>query len=226
MLNFRQIHKLLFNFLLLYPSKSKIIFVKHNFEICMSKILITFIIAILIVFGGIFMDLSSKQETNIKNGNIYQFTAKTIDGEEKSLAEYKGKVLLIVNVASKCGFTKQYTGLQELYEKYKDKGFEILAFPCNQFGGQEPGTNEEIKEFCTSNFNVTFQLFDKIDVNGDNAHPLYKYLTSQISGFITDAIKWNFTKFLVDKKGNVIQRFAPQTEPKSIAEQIEKLLKS
>lgn len=156
--------------------------------------------------------------------NIYNFTAKTIDGADKSLADYKGKVLLIVNVASKCGFTKQYSGLEALYKKYKDKGVEILAFPCNQFGSQEPGTSKDIQEFCSINFGVSFQLFDKIDVNGDNAHPVYKYLTKAKGGIITDAIKWNFTKFLIDKNGNVVDRFAPQTTPESIEKEIDKLL--
>jgi glutathione peroxidase len=156
--------------------------------------------------------------------SIYNFTAKTITGEEKSLADYKGKVLLIVNVASKCGFTPQYKGLQELYETYKDKGLEILAFPCNQFLGQEPGTNEEIKEFCERNYGVTFPLFAKIDVNGPNAHPLYQYLTKEAPGFLTGAIKWNFTKFLVDREGNVVKRFAPATKPEELKEEIEKLL--
>ncbi len=192
----------------------------------MNKFVLLTLIPVFIIIGGLFMTMVSQQDPFIKNGSIYQFTAKTIDGDEKTLADYKGQVLLIVNVASKCGYTKQYKGLQEIYEKYKDNGFEILAFPCNQFGGQEPGTNEEIKEFCSTNFNVTFQLFDKIEVNGDNAHPLYKYLTSQKGGLITDEIKWNFTKFLVDKEGNVVERFAPQTEPSSIAEKIERLLKS
>jgi glutathione peroxidase len=155
---------------------------------------------------------------------IYNFTAKTITGEEKSLADYKGKVLLIVNVASKCGFTPQYKGLQELYETYKDQGFEILAFPCNQFLNQEPGTDEEIKEFCELNYGVTFPLFAKIDVNGPNAHPLYQYLTKEAPGFLTGAIKWNFTKFLVDREGNVVKRFAPATKPVELKEEIEKLL--
>ena len=126
--------------------------------------------------------------------------------------------------ASKCGFTKQYSGLESLYKKYKDKGVEILAFPCNQFGSQEPGTSEDIKEFCSVNFGVSFQLFEKVDVNGDNAHPLYKYLTKAKGGIITDAIKWNFTKFLIDREGNVVDRFAPQTTPESIEKEIEKLL--
>ena len=155
---------------------------------------------------------------------IYDFTAKTIEGTDKPLTDYKGKILLVVNVASKCGFTKQYSGLESLYKKYKDKGVEILAFPCNQFGSQEPGTSEDIKEFCSVNFGVSFQLFEKVDVNGDNAHPIYKYLTKAKGGIITDAIKWNFTKFLIDREGNVVDRFAPQTTPESIEKEIEKLL--
>lgn len=155
---------------------------------------------------------------------IYDFTAKTIEGTDKPLSDYKGKILLVVNVASKCGFTKQYSGLESLYKKYKDKGVEILAFPCNQFGSQEPGTSEDIKEFCSVNFGVSFQLFEKVDVNGDNAHPIYKYLTKAKGGIITDAIKWNFTKFLIDREGNVVDRFAPQTTPESIEKEIEKLL--
>lgn len=158
------------------------------------------------------------------NDNIYQFKARSIDGEEISLKKYEGKVLLIVNVASKCGFTKQYEGLQKLYEKYKDNDFMILGFPCNQFANQEPGTNEEIKQFCTINYGVTFDLFDKIDVNGENAHPLYKYLSSKAPGFLGDSIKWNFTKFLVDKNGNVLKRYAPQTEPKHIEPDILELI--
>ncbi len=158
--------------------------------------------------------------------SIYNINVKTIDGEEKDLSEYKGKVLLIVNVASKCGFTKQYKELESVYEKYKDKGFVILGFPCNQFAGQEPGTNSEIKEFCRSNFGVSFPMFDKIEVNGDNTHPLYKLLKDEKAGFIgTKSIKWNFTKFLVDKNGNVVDRFAPQTTPESLSKDIEKLLK-
>lgn len=156
--------------------------------------------------------------------SIYDFKAKTIEGVDKSMADYKGKVILVVNVASKCGFTKQYEGLQALYSKYKDRGLEILGFPCNQFGSQEPGTNEEIKSFCSLNYGVNFQIFDKIDVNGDNAHPIYKYLTKAKGGVITDGIKWNFTKFLIDKQGNVVDRFAPTTSPESLEDDIEKLL--
>jgi glutathione peroxidase len=158
---------------------------------------------------------------------IYEFSAKTIQGKEQSLAEYKGKVVLIVNTASKCGFTPQYTGLEALYEKYKDQGFVILGFPCNQFGAQEPGSETEIEQFCQVNYGVKFPMFGKIDVNGSNAHPLYKFLTSEKPGILgTEAIKWNFTKFLVDKNGNPVKRYAPNIKPEDIADDIEKLLKA
>lgn len=180
--------------------------------------------------------------------NVYDFTVKTNRGEEKSLADYKGKVLVIVNTASKCGFTPQYDELQKLYAKYKDKGFEILGFPCNQFAGQEPGTNDEVQNFCRLNYGVTFQLFEKGDVRGENAQPLFKYLTEQkgFAGFDEkhpvaaplmkalkenfpeylegDSIKWNFTKFLIDREGNVVARFEPTTVPSDMAADIEKLL--
>jgi len=157
--------------------------------------------------------------------SIYDITVKTIRGEEKSMADYKGKVLLIVNTASKCGFTPQYKELQELYDEYKDKGFEVLAFPCNQFGQQEPGSESEIERFCQLNYGVTFPMFAKVDVNGENAHPLFVYLTEKVPGILgTKAIKWNFTKFLVDKNGNVVSRFAPQTKPSELKQEIEKLL--
>jgi glutathione peroxidase len=157
--------------------------------------------------------------------SVYDFTVKTIRGEEKSMADYKGKVLLIVNTASKCGFTPQYKELQELYDEYKDKGFEVLGFPCNQFGQQEPGTESEIESFCQLNYGVTFPLFAKIDVNGANAHPLFVYLTEKAPGILgTKSIKWNFTKFLVDKNGNVVSRFAPKTKPSELKQEIEKLL--
>ncbi|RKQ30884.1 glutathione peroxidase [Oceanobacillus halophilus] len=156
--------------------------------------------------------------------SIYKFSATTIDGEEKSFEAYKGKVLLIVNTASKCGFTPQFEGLEKLYEKYKDQGLEVLGFPCNQFGSQDPGTEEEIASFCQKNYGVNFQMFSKIDVNGDHAHPLFKYLTTQAKGLLSEKIKWNFTKFLVDRNGDVINRFAPQTKPESLEKDIEKLL--
>lgn len=156
--------------------------------------------------------------------SIYDFKATTIQGEEKSLADYKGKPVLIVNTASKCGFTPQFEGLQKLYEEYKDSGFEILGFPCNQFGNQDPGENEEIEGFCQINYGVTFQMFSKVNVKGDNAHPLFVYLTNEAKGMLTKQIKWNFTKFLVDKEGHVVKRFAPQTKPVEIKGDIEKIL--
>lgn len=177
--------------------------------------------SILIVFLIIFNILSM----SAKDSYIYSIKVKTIDGKEQALSEYKGKVILIVNVASKCGFAKQYKALEELYDKYKNKGFVILGFPCNQFGEQEPGTNEEIKQFCSVNYGVSFPLFEKLDVNGDNTHPLYKYLKNAKPGLLgSQSIKWNFTKFLVDKYGNVVYRFASQTTPESLSDDIEKLL--
>lgn len=156
---------------------------------------------------------------------IYDFKVKTIEGQEATLEQYKGKVLLIVNVASKCGFTPQYDGLEALYKKYKDKGFVVLGFPCNQFGSQEPGTEAEIQNFCRVNFGVTFPMFSKLNVNGNDTHPLYVYLKSEKPGILgSEAIKWNFTKFLVDKNGKVVQRFGSSASPESIEEDIEKLL--
>ena len=156
---------------------------------------------------------------------IYDFKVKTIEGEETTLSPYKNNVLLIVNVASKCGFTPQYDGLEALYQKYKEKGFFVLGFPCNQFGSQEPGTEEEIQNFCRVNFGVTFPMFSKIDVNGDTTHPLYQYLKSEQPGFLgTEMIKWNFTKFLVDREGNVVKRFGSATKPEEIQKDIESLL--
>ena len=152
--------------------------------------------------------------------SIYDFSVKDIDHEEISLEKFKGKTLLIVNVASRCGFTSQYTGLQSLYEKYKDKGFEILAFPCNQFGSQEKGTNDEIKEFCSTEYNVSFKLFDKIEVIGDNASPLFKKL-SQDAG---REIQWNFTKYLINKDGDFVRGFGTQKKPEEIEEHIVKIL--
>lgn len=156
---------------------------------------------------------------------VYDFSAKTITGEEKSLKDYKGKALLIVNVASKCGFTPQYKGLQEVYDKYKDQGLEILGFPCNQFGGQEPSTEADITSFCELNYGVNFPMFAKVDVKGDKAHPLYTYMTEQAPGLLgMKAVKWNFTKFLIGKDGKVVGRFAPQTKPVDLEVEIEKVL--
>jgi len=149
--------------------------------------------------------------------SIYDFEVKTISGETITMDTFKNKLLLIVNVASKCGFTNQYEGLEALYQKYKDKGFVILGFPCNQFLAQEPLSEDEIKSFCSINYGVTFPMFAKIDVNGENAHPLYKYLKEAQKGLLgSEAIKWNFTKFLVDKNGTVVNRFAPATKPESL----------
>ena len=148
--------------------------------------------------------------------SIYDFSVKTRDGKEVSLNDYKGKALLIVNTATGCGFTPQYRGLQELYNKYKDKGFEILDFPCNQFANQAPGNNEEIHTFCTGRFGITFPQFAKIDVNGKNEDPLYTYLKKQKGGLCTSKIKWNFTKFLVAKDGTILKRFAPTATQESI----------
>jgi len=147
---------------------------------------------------------------------LYDYEVKDGNGQMVSLKKYEGKVLLIVNTATGCGFTPQYEGLQDLYEKYKEKGFEILDFPCNQFGHQAPGTEEEIQDFCQSKFGVTFPMFSKIDVNGKNEILLYTYLKSQQKGFIASTIKWNFTKFLVDRNGSVVERFAPTVEPEKI----------
>lgn len=157
--------------------------------------------------------------------SVYDFSVKAADGKETPLAKYKGQVTLIVNVASKCGFTPQYDGLEALYEKYKDKGFTVLGFPCNQFGAQEPGSDSEIQEFCRLNHGVKFPIMAKIDVNGGQADPLYKHLKETAPGLLgTEAIKWNFTKFLVGKDGRVLERFAPQTEPATLAKDVEKAL--
>ena len=157
--------------------------------------------------------------------SIYDFSAKTLQGRDVSLSEYRGKAMLIVNTASKCGFTPQYEGLEALYENIGKRGLVILGFPCNQFGRQEPGSAEEIGAFCQMNYGVTFPMFDKIEVNGPNAHPLYDYLKGERPGILgIKNIKWNFTKFLVDKEGKVVDRFAPQTKPKDIATAIEKVL--
>ena len=149
--------------------------------------------------------------------NIYDFSATTIDGDEQPLAAYKGKALLVVNVASKCGFTPQYKGLEALYEKFRERGLVVLGFPCDQFGHQEPGDEEEIKNFCSLNYDVQFPLFAKVDVNGAGTHPLYQYLKSEAKGLLgSELIKWNFTKFLVDRNGKVVRRFAPTDTPEGI----------
>jgi glutathione peroxidase len=156
---------------------------------------------------------------------LYDFQMKLPGSQQQAMAEHEGKVILIVNTASKCGFTPQYTGLEELYRKYKDKGFEILAFPCNQFGAQEPGDEEEIKNFCAINYDVSFPLMAKVDVNGSNADPLWNYLKQQQAGLMgSRGIKWNFTKFLVDRAGNVVARHGPQVKPETLASDIEALL--
>ena len=156
--------------------------------------------------------------------SIYDFTVKGRAGEDVSLSTYKGKVLLVVNTATGCGFTPQYEGLQKLYDKHKDKGFEILDFPCNQFANQAPGTIEEIQSFCTLNYGTTFPRFAKIDVNGKNASDLFKFLKKEKKSALGSSIKWNFTKFLIDREGNVVKRFAPTDTPESIEQDIVTLL--
>ncbi len=156
---------------------------------------------------------------------IHEFTAERLAGDSQPLAEYAGKVLLIVNTASNCGFTPQYEELEALYQDYRERGLVVLGFPCNQFGAQEPGTADEIASFCQKNYGVSFPMFAKIEVNGDDAHPLYQYLKKAAPGLLgSEAIKWNFTKFLVNREGEVIERYAPATPPKSIAGDLEKLL--
>ena len=156
---------------------------------------------------------------------VYDFEAKTIDGSQQKLDAYAGKVLLIVNVASKCGFTPQYKGLEALWRKYKDQNFAVLGFPCDQFGHQEPGDENEIKNFCSLNYDVKFPLFAKIEVNGANTHPLYKYLKAQAKGLLgSESIKWNFTKFLIDRGHRVLRRYAPNDKPESLAADIEAAL--
>ncbi|MBJ9953726.1 MULTISPECIES: glutathione peroxidase [Acinetobacter] len=156
--------------------------------------------------------------------NIYQFEAELLEGENKSFSDFEGKVLLIVNTASKCGFTPQFAGLEKLYEKYKDQGLEVLGFPCNQFGGQDPGTNEQIGSYCQRNYGVSFPMFAKVNVKGPEAHVIFRYLTNNSKGILGNGIKWNFTKFLINKKGEVINRYAPTTKPEDIEQDIEKAL--
>ena len=159
------------------------------------------------------------------NAQFYNFTAKTLQGKELSMETYKGKTILVVNTASKCGLTPQFEGLENLNQKYKDKGLVILGFPCNQFANQEPGDEKSISEGCVLNYGVTFQMFAKIDVNGENTHPIYKYLKSQLSGFFGSKRKWNFTKFLIDANGNPVKRFSPTTKPEKIDLYLQKILK-
>ena len=157
--------------------------------------------------------------------NIYDIQVTNIKGEQTSIEDYRGKVLLIVNTASKCGFTPQFAGLEKLYENYKDKGLEVLGFPCNQFLSQDPGSDDQISEFCSLNYGVSFPMFSKVDVNGSEAHPLFDYLKTEAKGlFGSEKIKWNFTKFLVDREGNVVKRFASKDKPESIRRAIEALL--
>jgi glutathione peroxidase len=157
--------------------------------------------------------------------SIYDYSALSLEGNEKPLTEFRGQVLLVVNVASKCGFTPQYQGLEALFQKFHAKGFAVLGFPCNQFGGQEPGSSEEIAGFCTSTYGVSFPMFAKINVNGAETHPVYQFLKEEKKGlFGTEAIKWNFTKFLIDRQGHVTGRYAPTTKPEDLEKDIEKLL--
>lgn len=157
--------------------------------------------------------------------NIYQYSAQRIDGKEQALADYQGQVLLIVNTASQCGFTPQFAGLEELYQRYQTQGFSVLGFPCNQFGGQDPDSNANIQQFCQVNYGVSFPMFAKIEVNGEQAHPLFQYLKSHATGLLgSEMIKWNFTKFLIAKDGTVFKRYAPTTKPEDISNDIEQLL--
>ena len=156
--------------------------------------------------------------------NFYDFKAKKMNGQEVSMEDYKGKVVVIVNTASKCGFTPQFKELEEIYKEYNEQGFEILGFPCNQFKSQDPATNEEINNFCQLNYGVTFTMFEKINVNGEDAHPLYKFLQNEAKGILGGKIKWNFTKFLINREGEVIERYAPATAPVKMKKDIEKLL--
>ena len=155
---------------------------------------------------------------------LHDFTMTTLEGEERSLADYAGKVVLVVNTASQCGLTPQFEGLERLYQDYGDDGLVVLGFPCNQFGAQEPGTAEEIGSFCQRNYGVSFPMFEKIEVNGDGAHPLYQWLRTEKGGLLGDKIKWNFTKFLVGPDGEVIKRYAPTTAPEKLGDDIEKAL--
>jgi glutathione peroxidase len=166
----------------------------------------------------------AEQGVGSKAATLYDFEVRTIDGSDQSLDAYRGKVVLVVNVASQCGFTPQYKGLQRLYETYADRGFVVLGFPSNQFGGQEPGTEAQIQEFCSLTYHVTFPMFAKVDVNGADAHPLFGWLREQRSGLFGGRIKWNFTKFLVDREGRAVERYGSTTEPAALTDDIERLL--
>jgi len=184
-----------------------------------------YILTLLLLVSSLSLFFLNKQINAMENNqNVYEFSANLINGQKVKLSDYKNQVLLIVNTASECGNTPQYKGLEELYQKYKSKGFTVLAFPCNQFGEQEPGTSEEINNFCKENYNISFPLFEKVDVNGEKSHPLFQYLRKNTKGLLTKDIKWNFTKFLVGKDGVVIKRFSPKTKPETLTKDIEELL--
>ena len=175
---------------------------------------------IYIVYDIIFNDIWD----NKMNNEFYNYNAVSLQGKELNMSDYKGKTILVVNTASKCGFTPQYEGLESLYKKYKDKGLVILGFPCNQFGSQEPGSEKEIAEGCLVNYGVTFPMFSKVEVNGSNAHPLFKYLKSELKGLLGGRIEWNFTKFLIDSDGYPVKRYAPVTTPEKIEQELIKYL--
>ncbi|MGB1102798.1 MAG: glutathione peroxidase [Crocinitomicaceae bacterium] len=162
----------------------------------------------------------------MSSSKIYSFKANSLKGEEVSLEQFKGKTIMVVNTASKCGLTPQYEVLEKLYQEYKEKDFVVLGFPCNQFGQQEPGTESEIESFCQVNYGVSFPMFEKIDVNGKNTHPVFKYLKGELGGFLGSKIKWNFTKFLIDKNGKPFKRYAPTTKPESIEGDVKKLVEA
>lgn len=163
----------------------------------------------------------------MEDQSLYNIEVETLGGQKKKMDDYRDDVLLIVNTASKCGFTPQYEGLEKLYNEYKERGFKVLGFPCNQFGQQEPGGSSDIESFCQINYGVSFPMFSKVDVNGDNAHPLFRFLKKEKKGMLaTEAIKWNFTKFLVNRKGEVLKRYAPNTEPAALGPDVEKALNS
>ena len=182
------------------------------------------IIGLVAIAALFFSSCASKKNSEAGTSKFYEYSALNIRGDEVKMSDFKGKVVLIVNTASKCGYTPQFEGLEKLYKKYNDEGLVVLGFPSNQFGNQDPGTNEEIQEFCQANYGVSFPMFDKIDVNGDAAHPLFKHLRKETKGLLGDAVKWNFTKFLVDRNGTVLKRYAPQVDPLDIEKDIRKLL--